>query len=290
MAEVAPVWLAPAKINLFLHVVGRRPDGYHLLQTVFQFIDRCDELRFKVRADGAIRRTNDLPGVSEQHDLSLRAAMALKTRFKTRLGVEIELIKRIPIGGGLGGGSSDAATALLALNRLWELNVSLAELVPIGLALGADVAVFLSGRAAWAEGIGDLLTPIEPPTPWILVVDPGCSVSTAEVFNHPALTRQNPPIKMTQFLVGDTTNHCAPVVCELFPAVAEALEWLNKFGHARLSGTGSCAFAPFPIRADADAVLRELPSRWTGFVARSMNRHPHFNSDARSDFWGVAKR
>ena len=197
LPEAARVWPAPAKINLFLHIVGRRPDGYHLIQTVFQFVELYDELRFTPRADGQIRLLTPLPGVPPQQDLCVRAAQALRAHTGCRLGVDIELTKRIPIGGGLGGGSSDAATTLLALNRLWALDLPRTELVAIGLALGADVPVFIGGRAAWAEGIGELLTPIDLDEPWYLIVDPGVAVATASVFGHPKLTRHTLPITIS---------------------------------------------------------------------------------------------
>ncbi|WP_448506994.1 4-(cytidine 5'-diphospho)-2-C-methyl-D-erythritol kinase [Immundisolibacter sp.] len=272
--EAARVWPAPAKINLFLHILGRRADGYHLLQTVFQFVDLHDELRFTPRRDGHIRLLTPLPGVPPQQDLCVRAAQALRAHTGCRLGVDIDLTKHIPMGGGLGGGSSDAATTLLALSRLWALDVPRTELAAIGLALGADVPVFVGGHAAWAEGIGERLTPIDLDEPWYLIVDPGVAVATATVFGHPKLTRHTPPITISGFRSGPTGNDCLTVVRELYPGIDAAYRWLAGFGQAHLSGTGGCLFAHFDSKQAADAALVQLPAPWRGWVARGMNRHP----------------
>lgn len=270
-------WPAPAKINLFLHIVGRRADGYHLLQTLFQFVDLCDELRFTPRADGEIRLLTLLPGVAPEQDLCVRAARALQAHAGCRAGADIEVVKRIPMGGGLGGGSSDAATTLLVLNRLWGLDLPHAALADLGLALGADVPVFIGGRAAFAQGVGEQLTPVEPADlgePWYLIVDPGVAVATARVFADPKLTRNTPPVTISALRSGPVRNHCLPVARALYPAVDAAWRWLSGFGEARLSGTGGCLFAPFKAQSAAAQVLASLPAPWRGWVVRGLNRHP----------------
>jgi 4-diphosphocytidyl-2-C-methyl-D-erythritol kinase len=267
-------WPAPGKLNLFLHVVGRRADGYHLLQTAFQFIDLCDELRFWARPAGVIERRSDLPGVPAEDDLCIRAARMLAERAGTTPGVAIELTKRLPMQGGVGGGSSDAATVLVALNELWGLRLPDPELAGLGLALGADVPVFVRGQAAWAEGVGEQLTPMELPEPVYLLVRPDATVSTAEVFKAPELTRDSPAITIPGFLLTGGRNDCEPVVRRRFPAVAEALDWLEGFAPARLTGTGSCVYAAMRDEAHARAALASLPRRWTGYVVRGLNRSP----------------
>jgi len=265
---------APAKLNLFLHVLGRRPDGYHLLQTAFQFLDYGDQLQFRRRDDGRIRRLDGLPGVDPEADLVLRAARALQQHAGVRVGADIALDKRLPLGGGLGGGSSDAATTLLALNRLWGLELSLETLAEIGLGLGADVPVFVHGRAAWAEGVGERLTPIELPEPWYLVAWPPLSVSTGAVFSDPELTRNTPPIKISAFRPGAGRNDCEVLVRRRFPEVGQLIDWMTERAPARMSGTGACVFAAFADEAAARAALAELPAPWQGFVARGRNRSP----------------
>lgn len=267
-------WPAPAKINLFLHVVGRRADGYHLLQTVFQFVDLCDELRFTPRADGEVRVLTPLPGVTPEQDLCVRAARALQAHAACTAGVDIELVKRIPIGGGLGGGSSDAATTLLVLNRLWGVNAPQAELAGLGLALGADVPVFVGGQAAFAEGVGEQLTPVEPDEPWYLIIDPGVPVATARVFADPKLTRNTPPLTISGLRSRPVHNDCLPIARALYPPVDAAWRWLSRHGEARLSGTGGCLFARFETPATAERVLAQLPAPWRGWVVRGLNRHP----------------
>jgi 4-diphosphocytidyl-2-C-methyl-D-erythritol kinase len=267
-------WPAPAKLNLFLRVTGRRDDGYHTLQTVFQFLDHADQLYFSLRADGAIRRFGGPPGVPDEADLCVRAARRLQETTGFRRGVDIYNEKRLPVGGGLGGGSSNAATTLWALNRLWGTGLEAAQLADLGLSLGADVPVFLLGRAAWAEGVGELLTPVDPPQPWYLVVNPAVSVSTAAVFSDPELTRDSPRMTIRDFLSGGGHNDCEAVVRRRHPAVAGALDWLNRFSPARMTGTGACVFAAFGSQAEAKAVERQLPACWTGFVARGLNRSP----------------
>ncbi len=274
-AEVqARSWPAPAKLNLFLHITARRADGYHLLQTVFQFLDYGDTLRFKLRTDGRIERRGGPASVSAAEDLSVRAARLLQRSCACSQGVDIELDKRLPMGGGLGGGSSDAATVLMVLNRLWNCGLDEDALAALGLALGADVPVFVRGRAAWAEGVGERLEPVVLPEPWFLVIKPAVEVATAAIFNAPELTRDCPPIKIPDFLAGAGTNVCEPVVRKAYPEVAEALDWLQARAPARLTGTGSCLFAAFETREAAEGVLRALPKHWHGFTARGANRSP----------------
>jgi 4-diphosphocytidyl-2-C-methyl-D-erythritol kinase len=271
-------WPAPAKLNLFLHILGRRADGYHELQTCFQFVDLCDEISFKVRKDGEIRRRTDVAGVGEETDLCVRAARALQKAAGSTLGADISLLKRIPIGGGLGGGSSDAATCLVALNHLWGLNLSTDELATMGLKLGADVPVFVRGRAAWAEGVGERITllypPLAPAENNYLILKPNVFVSTAAVFQDPELTRNSPPITISGFLATGGMNDCLAVVRRRFPEVAQAFDWLSSFGPARLTGTGACVFLACATEARGREVLREVPAAWTGFLARGLNDSP----------------
>ena len=267
-------WPAPAKINLFLHVVGRRADGYHLLQTVFQFLDFCDELDFVCRPDGQIRRTTELPGVLADDDLVVRAARQLQTATHCPLGVDITVVKKLPMGGGLGGGSSNAATVLVALNALWQTRLDTSELARIGLALGADVPVFIAGQAAWAEGIGEQLTPIEVPMPHYLVISPGCQVPTAAVFRAPELTRNTPIRTIHGLSLAECRNDCEPVTRRLFPEVGRVLDWLGQFAAARMTGTGACVFAPFTERAAAETAGLKVPKPWSWFIATGRNRSP----------------
>jgi 4-diphosphocytidyl-2-C-methyl-D-erythritol kinase len=265
-------WPAPAKLNLFLHITGRRTDGYHLLQSVFQFLDFGDEIFLDVREDGAIHRLNELPGVAPEQDLVVRAARLLQQQSGCRLGADIRVEKRLPMGGGLGGGSSDAATVLVALNRLWGLNLPVAELARLGLQLGADVPVFVHGHAAWAEGVGEILEPVELPEPWYLVIIPPVEVSTAKIFSDPQLTRDCQAIKIRAFLAGEGENVCQPVASRHYPEIAQALAWLGNFATAKMTGTGSCIFAAFDTKAQAEAVYQQLPASWRGFVAKGSNR------------------
>ncbi|MGB0722499.1 MAG: 4-(cytidine 5'-diphospho)-2-C-methyl-D-erythritol kinase [Gammaproteobacteria bacterium] len=272
-------WPAPAKINLFLHVVGRRADGFHLLQTLFQFVDLNDSLRFSPREDGAVHRTGGLDGLDESEDLVVRAAHALKQVTGCDAGVQISLQKRIPAGGGLGGGSSDAATVLLVLNRLWGLGLDIDHLAAIGLGLGADVPVFVRGHAAWAEGVGEVLEPVDPPEPWYLLVHPGGSVSTPAVFKDPKLTRDTPVKTIRALLSGASVsgagrNDLEPVARRLNPLVGDALDWLARFTDARMSGSGACVFAAFEDEASARAIHARLPDTWRGWVVRGLNRSP----------------
>lgn len=268
------VWPAPAKLNLCLRILGRRPDGYHELQTAIQFLDFCDELVFMPRDDGDVRRPVGLAGVAEEQDLAVRAARLLQAETGCRRGAEIRIRKRIAAGGGLGGGSSDAATTLVALNRLWQLRLSTAELTDLGRQLGADVPVFVLGRAAWVEGIGEILTPVDFPESLYLVLNPACSVATAAVYQAPGLTRNSPPITISRFLSDGGDNDCTEVVRNGYPAVGRALDWLARFGDARLTGTGACVYAAFGDLPAARDVLDELPDGWSAFVARGCNRSP----------------
>ena len=267
-------WPAPGKLNLFLHIVGRRSDGYHLLQTAFQFIDLCDELSFWHRADGVIERVGEVTGVPADADLALRAARALAAQHGVRAGVGIELRKRLPVQGGVGGGSSDAATVLVALNRLWRLDLSVEALAALGLGLGADVPVFVRGQAAWAEGVGEQLTPADFPAPVYVLVQPDATVTTAELFQATELTRDSPVITITGFPTTGGRNDFEPVVRRRYPAVAEALDWLGRVAPARLTGTGSCVYAAMPDERTARETLARLPVRWRGYLVRGLNRSP----------------
>ncbi len=272
------VWPAPAKLNLFLHILGRRPDGYHELQTCFQFIDLCDEITIGVRPDGLICRTNDLPGLPPDTDLCIRAARALQAASGSPLGADIGLRKIIPVGGGLGGGSSDAATCLLALNHLWGVHWPSEKLAALGLKLGADVPVFVQGRVAWAEGVGERLTPLYPPEAPIeanyLILKPNVNVSTATVFQDPELTRNSAPITIHGFLASGGRNDCLGVVRRRYPEVAHALDWLSVFGSARLTGTGACVFLACENKDLAQEILRKVPPEFQGFLARGLNDSP----------------
>ena len=262
---------APAKLNLFLHILGRRADGYHELQTLFQFLDHADELHFAPREDGQIRLHTDVPGVPHDSNLIVRAARQLQEQSGCRLGADIWLDKHLPMGGGIGGGSSDAATTLVGLNHLWQLGWDEDRLAALGLGLGADVPVFVRGRAAFAEGVGEKRTPVELEEPWFLVAVPQVFVSTAEVFSDPELTRDTPPIKVRSLLEGGGRNDCQPVVEKRYPDVRNALILLNKFTSARLTGTGACVFGSFPNKGDADKVRRQLPATLPSFVAQGRN-------------------
>ncbi|MDP2226751.1 MAG: 4-(cytidine 5'-diphospho)-2-C-methyl-D-erythritol kinase [Moraxellaceae bacterium] len=269
---------APAKLNLFLHVTGRRSDGYHLLQTVFQFLEVADTLHFRHRDDGRLTLSPPMPGVPEADNLIIRAARLLQAHAGTNAsaGADIVLEKRLPMGGGLGGGSSDAATTLLGLNHLWQLELEKDELARLGLQLGADVPVFVRGQAAFAEGVGERLTPVEIAEPWYLVLTPPAHVSTAEVFSHADLTRHTPAITVAAFLGGAPSAHlqndCEKVVRMLVPAVAKALDWLSLHGQAHMTGTGACCFLECPDEASANALLAQSPV--PGFVARGRNVSP----------------
>lgn len=274
---------SPAKLNLFLHVTGRRPDGYHDLQTVFQLLDHGDTLEFEATATPAITVAPSLPGVPDQDNLVVRAARLLQDATGCRRGARIALHKRLPLGGGIGGGSSNAATTLLALDRLWQLDLGPDRLAALGLQLGADVPVFVRGRSAWAEGVGERLQPIALGPRNYLILVPPCSVSTARIFSHEALTRNSSPITIAAFLREGGRNDCEPVVRKLYPEVDFALDWLSRHtppqtgfphGGARMTGTGACIFATFPSRAEAESVAAQLPDGYRGFVAQGMDISP----------------
>jgi 4-diphosphocytidyl-2-C-methyl-D-erythritol kinase len=267
-------WPAPAKLNLMLRIIGRRSDGYHQLQTVFQFIDRCDALSFRQRTDAAVRRVSDVADVPEAQDLSVRAARLLQEYTNCRSGVDIRIDKRLPMGGGLGGGSSDAATTLVALNRLWDLGLGEDVLAELGLSLGADVPVFVRGKAAWAEGVGERLQTLSLEEPWYLLLLPPVHVSTAEVFAAADLKRDSQAITTAAFLAGDAVNDCLPLVKKRYQPVAEALDWLDSHGGGRLTGTGACVFAAFADERQARIALAQAPQRFKAFVARGINRSP----------------
>lgn len=282
MAEFSPAlnaqgflgFPAPAKLNLFLHVTGRRADGYHLLQSVFQLIDIHDTVWLKPDDSGAIVRRNPLPDVPAESDLIWRAAKLLQDHTGCRKGVVLDLDKRLPMGGGVGGGSSDAATVLLALNRLWDLNLGRSELMEIGLKLGADVPFFVFGSNAFVEGIGEIMTPVETPDCWFVVLHPPVHVPTPEIFRDPGLTRDTPVIKVRHLATATTRNDLEAVACRKHPQIAEYIDWLSQFGPARMTGSGSCVFASFASQEKANHVICRLPDSWRGFAARALSQHP----------------
>ncbi|HSO44423.1 MAG TPA: 4-(cytidine 5'-diphospho)-2-C-methyl-D-erythritol kinase [Rhodoferax sp.] len=267
---------APAKLNLFLHVVGRRADGYHLLQSVFRLIDRADTVHLELSDDGQVVRVGDLPGVAEDDDLTVRAARLLQAHAPEGVGVRIRLEKVLPMGGGLGGGSSDAATVLLALNRLWQVNLSRDELQQLALQLGAEVPMFVYGQTAFAEGVGEILRPVNVPPAWYVVLMPPVQVPTASIFAAPELTRNTPALKIARFSAGMGRNDLQPVVVSRYPEVARSIEWLARFGAAQMTGSGACVFAAFETEEAAWDVLRQLPETMQGFVAQGLDRHPLF--------------
>jgi 4-diphosphocytidyl-2-C-methyl-D-erythritol kinase len=279
---------APAKLNLFLHVTGRRPDGYHLLQSVFQLIDHGDTLHFDLRTDKRIVRTTEVPGVPAEQDLIVRALHALQGEFERRHGrlppgIDVAIEKRLPMGGGLGGGSSDAATALMAANRLWEAGLSTPELMALGLPLGADIPFFLFGETAFAEGVGEALQAVAGPDCWYVVIEPGVAVPTAAIFTAPDLTRNTKPIIISDFsrrqdeqhgLIGFGRNDLQEVAARLFPPVAQAIEWLSGYGAARMTGSGACVFCEFSNEHEAEAILEKVPAQWRAWKAKSLTKHP----------------
>ena len=282
---------APAKLNLFLHVTGRRADGYHLLQSVFQLIDRADRLHFDLRDDDQIRRTNDVPGVPEEQDLVVRALRLLQAEFARRHGwlppgISVRVDKVLPMGGGLGGGSSDAATALMAANALWQAGLGREELMALGLPLGADIPFFLFGETAFAEGVGEALQAVPGPDCWYVVIEPGVAVPTPAIFSAQDLTRDSKPVKITDFsshtdscsTVGFGKNDLQDVAMRLFPPVAEAVEWLSSHGDARMTGSGACVFCAFSSEDAADQVLAQVPGKWTAWKAKSLKTHPLMKS------------
>ncbi len=271
---------APAKLNLFLHVTGRRADGYHLLQSVFQLIDKGDVLHFAVRDDNVIQRSTELDGVPAESDLVVRAARLLQAEAKKQgkvVGAEIAVEKNLPMGGGLGGGSSDAATTLIALNHLWQTGLARAELMAIGLQLGADIPFFIFGQNAFAEGIGEALVAVETPKHWFIVIEPGVSVPTQQIFSATELTRDTKPVKISDFsgaLESFGKNDLQVVAANLFPPIAEAIKWLQQYGDARMTGSGACVFCPFEQEQQVDAVLATVPPQWKAWKAQAMSHHP----------------
>jgi 4-diphosphocytidyl-2-C-methyl-D-erythritol kinase len=270
--------LSPAKLNLFLHITGRRADGYHNLQTLFQLLNYGDTLTFERRDDQEITLTPSMPDVPFYDNLIVRAARLLQSYCSTDVGVDIQLEKRLPMGGGIGGGSSNAATTLVALNYLWECDLTMLELHALGLKLGADVPVFIGAQTAWAEGVGERLQAIELPQKWFVVLHPDCHVSTAEIFSHKDLTRDTPNITVAAFLEQGGRNDCQALVRRLYPPVDEALNWLSQHtGNARMTGTGACVFAAFDSAEDAQHVLAQAPKNLPGFIAQGINRSPLYN-------------
>ncbi|MFC4655765.1 MULTISPECIES: 4-(cytidine 5'-diphospho)-2-C-methyl-D-erythritol kinase [Rheinheimera] len=265
---------APAKLNLFLHITGRRADGYHNLQTLFQLLDQGDQLQFTPRDDGQIQLRCNLPELETPDNLVLRAAALLKHKAAASAGVDIYLEKQVPMGGGLGGGSSDAATTLAALNQLWGLGLSIKELAELGLTLGADVPVFVEGQTAYAEGVGEHLQPVSLPEKYYLIVTPEVHVSTALVFQHPDLTRDTAPLTLAQLLNSDWKNDCEALVKQLYPEVALVLDWLIEYAPSRMTGTGASVFAEFPDEFSARQTLHKLPSQWRAFVAKGVAQSP----------------
>jgi len=282
MADSAPAssdsWLtlpAPAKLNLMLHITGRREDGYHNLQTLFQFLDYGDELSFRLRNDDQLTLEPAVDGVEFEDNLIIRAARMLQKKSAKSCGADIRLKKILPMGGGLGGGSSDAATTLLALNHLWQLHLSLDELAAIGVSLGADVPVFVRGEAAFAEGVGEILTPVpQLAEPWYLVVVPQVHVNTAKIFSHEGLTRDSSAINIRTALEQGGRNDCQAIVTTLYPEVGKALILLNKFSFAKMTGTGACIFSSFGSEAEAISVSEQLPAEYVAFVAKGVNLSP----------------
>ena len=267
-------WPAPAKLNLMLRITGRRPDGYHLLQTVFQMTDLCDWLVFHPVEDDRVVLRNQIPGVSEQDELTVRAANLLKQYTGSWCGVCIEIEKNLPMGGGLGGGSSDAATTLVTLNRLWNLRLSVDELMQLGLQLGADVPVFVFGYSAWGEGVGEKLQAITLPDSWLVIIKPECHVNTKQIFSAEGLTRDSKSITMTDFIAGDCRNDCSNIVSLMYPQVKNALLALSKFSEAKLTGTGACVFAQFSCEEHANVAYTALKEEWAVFKAKGLNKSP----------------
>lgn len=265
---------APAKLNLFLHITGRRDDGYHDLQTCFQLLDYGDQLEFKLENEPAIKLESNLNTVAAEDNLITKAATLLQQHSHTKSGASIKLNKILPLGAGLGGGSSDAATTLVALNKLWNCGLSTDELASVGLKLGADVPVFIRGHSGWAEGVGEKLTVMALPKRWYLVISPDCELSTKQIFCHQQLTRNSSTITIPAFPFSGTKNDCEAVAVKLYPEIRAALNWLNDYAPARMTGTGSSIFASFNTRAAAEQVLAALPSELKGFIAEGINKSP----------------
>ena len=265
---------SPAKINLFLHITGQRSDGYHNLQTLFQLLDFGDKLVFRSNRSGNIKINGNIDGVDEKNNLIFHAATLLQKSTGCDLGCTIDLTKNLPMGAGLGGGSSNAATTLVGLNALWKCGLTANQLSDLGKTLGADVPVFVHGESAFAEGIGDILTPLTLPQRWFLVITPNCHVSTREIFSNPQLTRNSSPIKIRALSGVEYRNDCQDVVSKLYPAVTTVLQWVENFSAPLMTGTGASVFCSFDSKSEAQHVLSKLPKQWTGFVAKGVNRSP----------------
>jgi len=270
-------WPAPAKLNLMLRIVGRRADGYHLLQTVFQFVELCDWIRFHPAEDGCVRLSKTIPGVAESDDLTVKAALLLKAETGCEQGACIDVEKNLPMGGGLGGGSSDAATVLVVLNSLWGLNLPVERLMQLGLSLGADVPIFVYGHSAWAEGVGEKIQEINIPEQWVVVIKPDCHVNTKEIFSSKELTRDSKSIKIADFIAGQHQNDCLDVVCQYYPSVKNALIDLSEFSEARLTGTGACVFAQFDSEMNALSAYWSLKQKWQVYISKCVNESPLFS-------------
>jgi len=270
-------WPAPAKLNLMLRIVGCRADGYHLLQTVFQFVELCDWIRFHPAEDGCVRLSKTIPGVAELDDLTVRAALLLKAETGCEQGVCIDVEKNLPMGGGLGGGSSDAATVLVVLNSLWGLNLPVERLMQLGLSLGADVPIFVYGHSAWAEGVGEKIQEINIPEQWVVVIKPDCHVNSKEIFSSKELTRDSKSIKIADFIAGQHQNDCLDVVCQYYPSVKNALIDLSEFSEARLTGTGACVFAQFDSEMNALGAYWSLKQKWRVYISKCVNESPLFS-------------
>ncbi|MEW9798260.1 4-(cytidine 5'-diphospho)-2-C-methyl-D-erythritol kinase [Alteromonas sp. CYL-A6] len=267
-------WPSPAKLNLFLHITGRRADGYHQLQSLFQMLDTGDQLTFDITHDGIIRLDTEIDGVAHDDNLIVRAARLLQHHTQCPLGARIQLDKQLPMGGGIGGGSSNAATTLVALNHLWQCGLNEDELAELGLTLGADVPIFVRGRTAFAAGVGEEITPVSQPERWFLVVNPGVHVSTGEIFSLPALPRNTPEIDWQAYSFEKTHNDCEQIVCDRYPEVAKLLQWLVHYAPSRMTGTGACVFAIFSDKNKASQVQATLPADWHSFVAKGVNVSP----------------
>lgn len=264
----------PAKLNLFLHITGRRADGYHNLQTLFQLLDYGDDLDIAINSSGQIQLTPEFPTIPPEQNLVYRAAKLLQTTTGCSSGADLHLTKRLPMGGGIGGGSSDAATALVGLNHLWGTGLNEDQLAELGRQLGADIPVFVRGKSAWAEGVGERLTPMDLPTKWFVVLAPDCTISTRDIFASEGLTRDSIGITVRAFLEEGGKNDCQNVVEKLFPQVKDAVDWLGCFAPARMTGTGACVFAPFATEAEAQRVFAKRPAQLNGFVAKGVNESP----------------
>ena len=278
-------WTAPAKLNLFLHITGRREDGYHLLQTIFQFVEFGDKLFFEVTRDGKISLSPKLDGVDESENIIVKAAKLLQQKTGTPFGVNIELEKRIPMGGGLGGGSSNAATTLLALNKLWNIHFDKQQLMELGITLGADVPVFIYGQTAWAEGVGEKLKTVTAPESWYVIIFPRVNINTGTIFSSEELTRDKLPIRIRDFLDGTTENVFETIVSKRYPEVKEAINWLSQFSKTKLTGTGACIFASFETEQHAQEIAKQVPAKWQAFVTKGSNK-----TNIERFYWGVAKR